>query len=334
MKVLSPPGLASKFEPYSIIQTELQNLGNVVQGTTWNGQIVVPTHDPQLCTLDESMTPKNDIFFFLVQRGGCSFTQKQRNAARVSAAAVFVADFEKGDAAYDSSTSKDLLYDGTLQMHIPIFEISFESANKIIQTIEQDKSDVFVQVKANEAYEKDHVEVDLWYASVLDLGLKLADELAALSYSFREDHSAKPLFTPRVATFACPECDEQFKTENCVSDGMFCAYTPKFFDEYRERNPDFELTGRDILVQALYEKCLHQIMSDKYKDEGSLFWTFFSYLDVCFVEDAVPVTNLDECFDWSTVEINGNEEVQTVDECVEGSFETFGDYATPNRILQ
>ena len=99
-----------------------------------------------------------------------------------------------------------MLFDGSLQMHIPLFEISYESAQKISKTIANGK-DVFIQVKANEAYEKDHVEVDLWYASVLDLGLKLADELAALSYSFREDHSAKPLFTPRVATFACPECD-------------------------------------------------------------------------------------------------------------------------------
>jgi hypothetical protein len=32
------------------------------------------------------------------------------------------------------------------------------------------------------------VEVDLWYSSSLDLGLKLANEFAALSYSFTADH--------------------------------------------------------------------------------------------------------------------------------------------------
>ena len=122
--------------------------------------------------------------------------------------------------------------------------------------------------------------------------------------------------------------------ENCVSDGLYCAYTPKFLDSYKVTNPNFELTGREVLVQALYEKCLHKLMSDKYKDEGTLFWTYFSYLDVCFVEDAIPVDTLDECFDWSTVLIDGNEEVETIEECVDSSFEVFGDYSTPNSILQ
>jgi hypothetical protein len=42
-----------------------------------------------------------------------------------------------------------------------------------------------------------------------------------------------------------------------MSDGMYCAYTPKFFDEYTYKNPDFYLPGRQILMQALREKCLH-----------------------------------------------------------------------------
>ena len=89
------------------------------------------------------------------------------------------------------------------------------------------------------------VDVDLWYSSTLDLGLKLSDELAALSYSFKNDHS-KPLFTPRIATFACPDCAAEFKKENCLSDGLYCPYTPKFFTEYKL--DEFEYTGREILI--------------------------------------------------------------------------------------
>lgn len=36
--------------------------------------------------------------------------------------------------------------------------------------------------------EDNSVEVDLWYSSSLDLGIKMADELAALSYSFGSEH--------------------------------------------------------------------------------------------------------------------------------------------------
>lgn len=50
------------------------------------------------------------------------------------------------------------------------------------------------------------IDVDLWYSSTLDLGLKLSDELSALSYSFKNNHGSKPLFTPRIATFECHDC--------------------------------------------------------------------------------------------------------------------------------
>ena len=98
------------------------------------------------------------------------------------------------------------------------------------------------------ANEANTVEVDLWYSSSLDLGLKLADELAALSYSFGQDHSKKALFTPRIATFSCLTCPEDFIQKNCMSKGAYCAFTPKFFDEYNLSEAGFEMTGREILI--------------------------------------------------------------------------------------
>ena len=179
-----------------------------------------------------------------------------------------------------------------------------------------------------------NVEVDLWYSSSLDLGLKLSDELAALSYSFKADHTSKPLFTPRIATFSCTECSKDFMENQCLSSGEYCAYTPKFYDKYKQHNSEFELSGREILIQALREKCLHDLVADKYQDEGVLFWTFFKYLDDCFVEHGPKVNSLEECFDWSTVMINGNEEVTTINNCVESSFATNGNYKTGNSILK
>ena len=87
------------------------------------------------------------------------------------------------------------------------------------------------------------------------------------------------------------------------------------------------------MIQALREKCLHDLVTSKYKDEGVLFWTFFSYLDECFVENGPKVNSLDECFDWSTVKINGNEEVKNVNQCVDSSFVNFANYTSENSIL-
>jgi hypothetical protein len=60
---------------------------------------------------------------------------------------------------------------------------------------------VYLNANMKTGTDDNSVEVDLWYSSSLDLGLKLANEFAALSYSFTADHSKKPLFTPRIATY-------------------------------------------------------------------------------------------------------------------------------------
>lgn len=221
--------------------------------------------------------------------------------------------------------------DGELQWHVPLFEITQKDWKKIQKYMEG--GPVYLKVSTDDLQFSGSIDVDLWYSSTLDLGLKLSDELSALSYSFKNNHGTKPLFTPRIATFECRNCSETFLQENCMSDGLYCPYTPKFFDEYKLQNSEFQFSGREILLQALREKCLHDLISDKYDDEGTVYWTFFKYLDECFVENGPKVKSLSECFDWSTVVIDGNEEVKAINKCVANSFEVSGDYDTDNYIL-
>lgn len=65
-----------------------------------------------------------------------------------------------------------------------------------------------------------------------------------------------------------------------------------------------------------------------------LFWTFFQYLDTCFVEHGTTVTSLDDCFDWSTVLIDGNEEVDQINFCVDFSFLVRDDFESDNTLLR
>ena len=46
----------------------------------------------------------------------------------------------------------------------------------------------------------------------------------------------------------------------------------------------------------------------------------FRYLEECFVDDGLKAKSLDDCYDWSTVIIDGNEEVKVINECVRDSF--------------
>ena len=126
-----------------------------------------------------------------------------------------------------------------------------------------------------------------------------------------------------------------------MSNGAYCGYTPNFYKEYDLENMGVSMTGKEILTQALREKCLHRLMSEKYADEGSLFWTFFGYLSKCFVTGGYGLNNpedmpknFDECYDWSTVMIEGNEEIDTLNACVDGSFAVPNDIETDNSILR
>ena len=92
---------------------------------------------------------------------------------------------------------------------------------------------VYMKASFDVTNEANTVEVDLWYASSLDLGLNLSTELAAMSHSFTPDHADKPLFTPRIATYSCLGCTDDFKEANCMSNGVYCSYTPNFYKEYK-----------------------------------------------------------------------------------------------------
>lgn len=92
------------------------------------------------------------------------------------------------------------------------------------------------------------VEVDLWYSTSLDLGMNLSTELAAMSSSFTPTHASKPLFTPRIATYSCLGCTDEFKKQNCFSNGVYCSYTPNFYKEYDLETKGFSITGKEILL--------------------------------------------------------------------------------------
>lgn len=261
----------------------------------------------------------------MVTRGGCSFTTKVKNAMAVGASVLIVSTERNGENwksggqnHHDWKQWDD--NDGQLQPHIPIFEIDEQYASLLRQVYDSGEG-VYLNANTKTSKVDNSVEVDLWYSSSLDLGLKLANEFSALSYSFTADHSNKPLFTPRIATYECSDCSPEIKLKDCVSDGLYCAYTPKFTDQYGiDVSKNFEMTGREVIIQGLREKCLHQIITERYKQEGVIFWTMFKYLEKCFVDDGLKAKSLEDCYDWKTVVIDGNEEVQNLNACVDNSF--------------
>ena len=69
------------------------------------------------------------------------------------------------------------------------------------------------------------------------------------------------------------------------------------------------MTGKEILQQSLRERCLHKLLTTKYKEEGEsyMYWTFFAMLGSCFAQDhhkAIdPPRSFDDCFDWASFDL-------------------------------
>jgi len=99
----------------------------------------------------------------------------------------------------------------------------------MVEYIHKGEELVYMKATFDVTNSENTVEVDLWYSTSLDLGMNLSTELAAMSLSFTADHARKPLFTPRIASYKCITCSEEFMEANCYSEGMYCGLTPNFF---------------------------------------------------------------------------------------------------------
>lgn len=132
---------------------------------------------------------KQEGFFLLLQRGGCSFMTKIRNAQNFGAEAIIISDYKEENWAEKEANMFDGKLDGALTAHIPAFEISWADAKNLVMSIRQGEQAVYVKAVFDVTNVSNSVEVDLWYSSSLDLGMHLSTELAAMSLSFSNDHA-------------------------------------------------------------------------------------------------------------------------------------------------
>ena len=139
-------------------------------------------------------------------------------AQEFGAEVVIISDYKEENWAEEERNKYEIdgKLDGNLQSHIPAFEITWQDAKKIVDLI-HDGEIVYMKANMDVTNEDNTVEVDLWYSTSLDLGLNLSTELAAMSLSFTADHQQKPLFTPRIATYSCTNCSDDFKMKHCLS---------------------------------------------------------------------------------------------------------------------
>jgi hypothetical protein len=191
------------------IPAKLNNFGFIQENTSRLGKLLIPKEKIKGCLpmtigdFDEaqykSLKPVN--YFLLLERGGCPFSVKIKNAMQTGASVLIISDWKEGDPwkrpgqkgfgllGEEGERPSQLpeTEEGVLTAHIPTFEISTEYGEALRKVYGMGEA-IYLKANMDSSSDDNTVEVDLWYSSSLDLGLKLANEFAALSYSFTADH--------------------------------------------------------------------------------------------------------------------------------------------------
>jgi hypothetical protein len=182
---------------------------------------------------------KQDAFatkIVLVDRGTCSFTTKVRNAERAGASLVVVIDDRQEDI-----TDVIMGDDGTgMGIRIPSMLIGKQSGKILKDFAVTSDSKATLSAEFSLANPHNYSEVELWYSSNNVLALDFIKEFD----NFRHQLDDYLVFTPKVVTWACPNCDAEFKKDECFGNGKYCAPNHNMMT-------DMYIKGKDIILEDL-----------------------------------------------------------------------------------
>jgi len=207
------------------------------------------------------MLPWPSPYILMVDRGGCTFVQKVRNAQRSGAAGVVIADntclckdADCVSANKDGScqTAEPIMADdgsGT-DITIPAFLMFKHDADAVKAEMKQDTM-VQIEMAWSLPSPDDRVEYDLWTVPT-----------EAVSRSFLKDFKAvasnlgdRAYFTPHMFIYdgiksGCQGANGQNQCYNlCTNNGRYCATDP-------DNNLDKGISGADVVNESLRRVCI------------------------------------------------------------------------------
>lgn len=272
------------------------------------------------------MLPWPSPYILMVDRGGCTFVQKVRNAQRVGAAGVIIADDSCLCSMAESCTSDDP--NETCEEREPIMADDGSGSDISIPTFlmfKQDADKVKAEVMANHPVRiemtwslpnpDDRVEYELWTTptDVLSADFQKDFKEAALALGKRA------YFTPQMYIYdgissGCQ--DENGKNDCfnlCTNNGRYCATDP-------DNDLDHGVSGADVVEESLRRMC---IWNQYGKDDGigAPWWDYVKeFLFRCYEEEYFSSK---QCV--SDAMAHANVDVTLIDQCMSDSGGLDGD---------
>ncbi len=178
---------------------------------------------------------------------------------------------------------------------IPIFLIENYSEQNFFRFSDDDvnKRNVsifFEMPKASDDLSQNFVKLDFYYVPSYSYSLKFIKALEEV-YSKLKD---RILFEPHIVTFSSKS--QEFITNNCVSQGAYCAFDPE----------TASIDGKMVIMESLRQKCVYKIGISLY----------FQYMNHFYSQCVEKFTQ--ECSDAILYKIGGDS--NNIAKCVSNSF--------------
>ncbi len=237
-----------------------------------------------MCTTDVKPHWKSP-FILLVDRGGCSFVQKVRNAQHAGAAAVVIADnicqcsHEKictPEANTECEQHEPIMADdgSGYDVTIPSVLMFKQDADPLKESLVHKKV-VRLELTWSLPNPDDHVEWDLWTSPTDYVSAEFKHEFKSAIEALGERAS----FTPHMYIYDGLNAECRDKEGNnqcfnlCTNSGRYCAADP-------DNDLEFGISGADVVTESMRRLCIWQLYGND--GVGLEWWDYVkNFIDKC-----------------------------------------------------
>jgi hypothetical protein len=209
------------------------------------------------------MKPWQTPYILMVERGGCTFVQKARNAQRSGAAAVIIADDTclcafgdvcTSDAGVDCEPREPVMADDGSGSDITIPSmLLFKQDADVIKGELKSNHNVQLEMKWSLPNPNNKVEYSLWSTPTDMISKDFLSTFGETALAF----SDRAVFQPHMYIYDgilsnCQGPDGQNECYNlCTNNGRYCATDP-------DNNLDEGISGADVILESLRRICIWQ----------------------------------------------------------------------------
>jgi hypothetical protein len=267
----------------------------------------------------ENNVPWIAPYILMVDRGGCTFVKKVRNAQRSGAAGVIIADNTclcddtdcmTANNSMTCETSEPIMADdgSGSDISIPSF-LMFKRDADAIKDVLLTNSPVQLEMSWSLPKPDDRVEYDLWSVPTEIRDRSFLKEFKPIAKALGD----RAYFTPHTYIFDgerthCRGNDGANQCFNlCTNNGRYCATDP-------DNDLDKGISGQDVVKESLRRLCIWKTYGDQ-DGIGEKWWTYVEqFLERCATSDYFKNEDcIRDCYKHSGVD------EETINYCMENS---------------